>query len=62
MTHDARGLSFLHDLAGADHLVLGTDYPYDNTGEQDPLGALERAGIAGSQAVLGGTAAKLLNL
>lgn len=62
MTHDARGLSFLHDLAGADHLLLGTDYPYDNTGEQDPLGALERAGIAGSQAILGGNAAKLLSL
>lgn len=62
MTHDARALSFLHGLAGSEHLVIGTDYPYDNTGEQDPLGALQRAGISGSQSILGGNAAKLLDL
>ena len=62
MTHDARGLTFLHGLAGAEHLMIGTDYPYDNTGDQDPLGLLERAGISGSQSILGGNAAKLLNI
>jgi aminocarboxymuconate-semialdehyde decarboxylase len=62
MTHDARGLKFLHGMAGPEHLVVGTDYPYDNTGEQDPLGALDRAGISGSDSILGGNAAKLLNL
>ncbi|HEX6438217.1 MAG TPA: amidohydrolase family protein [Candidatus Binatia bacterium] len=62
MTHDARGLTFLHGLAGAEHLMVGTDYPYDNTGDQDPIGLLERAGISGSKSILGGNAAKLLNL
>ena len=62
MTHDARGLKFLHGLAGAEHLMVGTDYPYDNTGDQDPIGLLERAGISGSQSILGGNAAKLLNI
>jgi aminocarboxymuconate-semialdehyde decarboxylase len=62
MTHDTRALTFLHTLAGAERLVLGTDYPYDNTGEQDPLGALQRAGISGSQNILGGNAARLLDL
>jgi aminocarboxymuconate-semialdehyde decarboxylase len=62
MTHDTRALRFLQDLAGPDHLVIGTDYPYDNTGDQDPLGTLERAGISGCENILGGNAAKLLNL
>ena len=62
MTHDDRALKFLHGLVGPEHLVVGTDYPYDNTGEQDPLGALERAGISGFDSILGGNAAKLLNL
>ena len=62
MTHDARALNFLHGLAGPEHLVIGTDYPYDNTGEQDPLGALERAGISASQGILGANAAKLLKV
>jgi aminocarboxymuconate-semialdehyde decarboxylase len=62
MTHDSRALTFLHNLAGAERLLLGTDYPYDNTGEQDPLGALQRAGISGSQNILGGNAARLLDL
>jgi aminocarboxymuconate-semialdehyde decarboxylase len=62
ITHDARALSFLHGLAGSDHMVIGTDYPYANTGEQDPLGALKRAGISESQSILGGNAAKLLDL
>jgi aminocarboxymuconate-semialdehyde decarboxylase len=62
ITHDARALSFLHGLAGSEHLVIGTDYPYGNTGEQDPLGSLKRAGIAECQSILGDNAAKLLNL
>ena len=62
MTHDVRGLKFLHGMAGAQHLMIGTDYPYDNTGEPDPIGALERAGVSDSSSILGGNAAKLLNL
>jgi aminocarboxymuconate-semialdehyde decarboxylase len=62
MTHDTRALRFLREISDAEHLVLGTDYPYDNTGDQDPLGTLERAGLSDSQPILGGNAAKLLNL
>ncbi len=57
--HDPRMLAFLHQLAGEDRLLLGTDYPYD-MGETDPLGLLERAGLGASDAVRGGNAAKLL--
>lgn len=62
MTHDARALKFLHGLAGPEHLMIGTDYPYENTGDQDPLGLLERAGIADCESILGDNAAKLLGL
>ncbi|MBI2089023.1 MAG: amidohydrolase [Deltaproteobacteria bacterium] len=62
LVHDTRALRFLNELAGPDRLMLGTDYPYDNTGEKDPLGALERAGLRDSEPILGGNAAKLLDL
>lgn len=62
LVHDPRALRFLNELAGPDRLMLGTDYPYDNTGEKDPLGALDRAGLGGCEAILGGNAAKLLAL
>ncbi|MDE0031138.1 MAG: amidohydrolase family protein [Deltaproteobacteria bacterium] len=59
--HDPRMLTFLHQLAGEERLLLGTDYPYD-MGERDPLGLLERAGLGDSDAVRGGNAARLLGL
>ena len=62
MTHDMRALRFLYEISDADHLMLGTDYPYDNTGDQDPLGTLERAGLSDCQPILGGNATRLLNL
>lgn len=62
LVHDPRALRFLNEMAGPDRLMLGTDYPYDNTGEKDPLGALDRAGLAGSEAILGGNAARLLGI
>jgi aminocarboxymuconate-semialdehyde decarboxylase len=62
IVHDARALLFLHDLVGPEHLMLGTDYPYDHTGEPDPLGALERAGLRNCNSILGGNAATLLGL
>ncbi len=62
IVHDARALIFLHDMVGPDHLMLGTDYPYDHTGEPDPLGALERAGLRACSGILGGNAARLLGL
>lgn len=49
---------------GADHVLLGTDYPYD-MGEADPLGLLDRVdGLAPADRALvaGGNAARLLRL
>lgn len=41
ITHSERGLRFLADLVGADHVTLGTDYPFD-MGPDDPVGVVER--------------------
>jgi aminocarboxymuconate-semialdehyde decarboxylase len=57
-------LSELVRVFGADHVVMGTDYPYD-MGEYDPVGHV--AGIpefdeATRAAIVGGNAKKLLGL
>lgn len=62
IVHDPRALRFLRDLVGPEHLMLGTDYPYDNTGERDPLGFLKQAGLDGNQWIEGRTAARLLDI
>lgn len=57
-------LGFLIDKYGADHILLGTDYPYD-MGEDDPRGLIGRVeGLSGEDRALieGGNAARLLNL
>ena len=57
-------LEFLIQKYGADHILLGTDYPYD-MGEEDPVGLLQRVdGLSADQfaAVRGRNAANLLNL
>ena len=57
-------LEFLIKKYGADHIVLGTDYPYD-TGEEDPVGLLLKVdGLSADEfaVVRGRNAAKLLNL
>ena len=49
---------------GADHVMMGTDYPAD-MGEVDPIGFIEGAcGLDDSErrAILGGNAARLLNI
>ena len=61
---DPRALGHLIELWGADHLLLGTDYPYD-MGDYNPLGAI--AGVkslsaADRDAIAGGNAARLLGL
>jgi len=51
-------------LLGADHVLLGTDYPFD-MGEEDPVGLVERtAGLSDSERsmVCGGNAARLLGI
>jgi predicted TIM-barrel fold metal-dependent hydrolase len=42
--------------------MLGTDYPYDNTGEKDPIGALRHAGLENSKKILGENAAAVLGI
>jgi aminocarboxymuconate-semialdehyde decarboxylase len=57
-------LGFLIDKYGADHIVLGTDYPYD-MGETDPVGLITRtvgADATTIAAIAGGNAARLLGL
>lgn len=57
-------LAFLIQKYGADHIVLGTDYPYD-MGETDPVGLISRAvgdNPEALAAITAGNAAKLLGL
>ncbi len=64
MVFDPDDLTYLIGKYGADHVLLGTDYPYD-MGERDPVGLVSRVdGLDGEarELVLGGNAARLLNL
>jgi aminocarboxymuconate-semialdehyde decarboxylase len=64
ITFDAEMLSRLIRRFGADHVVLGTDYPYD-MGEEDPLGLVaqvKRLPKAERDLVVGGNAARLLKI
>ncbi|UYN93269.1 MAG: amidohydrolase [Enhydrobacter sp.] len=56
-------LDYLVDTYGVDHVLMGTDYPYD-MGMYEPVEFLGRTKLsaAGRQAVLGGNAARLLKL
>lgn len=64
MVFEPDQLGFLIGKYGADHILLGTDYPYD-MGETDPLGLIRRVeGLDESAAdlVAGGNAARLMGL
>jgi aminocarboxymuconate-semialdehyde decarboxylase len=64
LTHDPLLLAHLIERFGADHVVLGTDYPYD-MGEDDPLGLLaqvKRLPKAARDMIAGANAARLLKL
>ena len=57
-------LEYLVETWGADHILMGTDYPFD-MGEVDPIGFVEGAGKLSDgdrKAILGGNAARLLNI
>ncbi|MGH9809129.1 MAG: amidohydrolase family protein [Terriglobia bacterium] len=57
-------LQYLVDQYGADHILVGTDYPAD-MGEVDPIGFIETCpGLDDAQrrAILGENAARLLAL
>jgi len=64
ITFDPEMLKRLIDRFGADHVVLGTDYPYD-MGEDDPLGLIaqvKKLSRADRQLIEGGNAARLLQI
>jgi aminocarboxymuconate-semialdehyde decarboxylase len=63
LVHDPYVLRELIRVAGADRVLLGSDFPFD-MGTEDPLGALRAADLPDPdfQAVRGGNAAVLLNL
>jgi aminocarboxymuconate-semialdehyde decarboxylase len=64
MVFDAAMIGELVRRWGPDHVLLGTDYPYD-MGETDPLGligAVEGLSDADRSSIVGGNAARLLNL
>jgi aminocarboxymuconate-semialdehyde decarboxylase len=63
LTHDARALRFLIDRIGVDHVVLGTDHPFD-MGSDTPVDAVQELGLppARQNAILGDTLARLLRL
>ncbi|RSN61695.1 amidohydrolase [Streptomyces sp. WAC 04229] len=61
LVHDPHVLRELIRVAGADRVLLGSDFPFD-MGTEDPVGALRSAGLseADFHAVRGGNAAALL--
>jgi aminocarboxymuconate-semialdehyde decarboxylase len=64
ITFDRDMLRHLIDKWGDEHVVLGTDYPYD-MGEVDPLGLIEsvaRLNRAEKDRIMGGNAARLLGI
>ncbi|WP_329126344.1 amidohydrolase family protein [Streptomyces sp. NBC_01465] len=63
LVHDPHVLRELVRVAGADRVLLGSDFPFD-MGTDDPLGALRSAHLpaADFDAIRGGTAAALLRL
>jgi aminocarboxymuconate-semialdehyde decarboxylase len=57
-------LEYLVEQYGADHIVMGTDYPYD-MGENDPIGFVEGSPKLSDEQralILGGNAATLLGI
>lgn len=64
ITFDPEMLRRLIERFGADHVVLGTDYPYD-MGEENPLGLIaqvKKLSKADRQLIQGGNAARLLGI
>ena len=57
VTHDPAVLRALAGFVGADHIVLGTDHPFD-MGDPDPVATARRAGL--DPDALGDTAMRLL--
>jgi aminocarboxymuconate-semialdehyde decarboxylase len=62
VTHDSSVLRSLVEFAGGDHVLLGTDHPFD-MGDKHPVATVRAAGLGAraERAVLGGTALQLLD-
>ncbi|MFV2001212.1 MAG: amidohydrolase family protein [Acidimicrobiia bacterium] len=60
IVHSAAALNYLVSVFGADHLLMGTDYPFE-MGDHDPV-TFVRSAVAEEPAgaILGGTAGRLL--
>ncbi len=56
-------LRFLCDVAGADKIVLGSDYPF-GIGDPDPCGVVDRTQLTAAEreAILGGNAARIFHI
>jgi aminocarboxymuconate-semialdehyde decarboxylase len=63
VTHDPALLCALVEAVGADHVLLGSDYPFD-MGDPDPVATVDAAGLLAHEreAVLHGNAERLLGL
>lgn len=63
LVHNDAALRYLLDRIGADHVVLGSDYPFD-MGTETAADSVRGLGLSQAQesAVLGGTLAKLLRV
>ena len=62
ITHDPVVLHGLVEFVGADHVLLGSDYPFD-MGNEDPVDFVHKSGLTpdAEKRVLGGNAARLLD-
>ena len=60
VVHDAAVLRYIVDVMGADHILLGTDYPFE-MGDTDPVSFIKSAGLSPDDevAILSGNAARL---
>lgn len=64
VVYDPQQLGMLIEMYGSDHILLGTDYPFD-MGETDPLGLIGRVSQLSDEdraAIAGGNAIRLLGL
>ena len=63
LTLSAVNLRFLVEQFGADHVMIGSDYPFD-MGSDDPVGALAEANLSASarERIEGTTATRFLGL
>jgi len=60
---EPRALRFLCDVAGADRLMLGSDYPF-GIGDLDPVNVVDNTLLTGAErsAILGGNAARVFHV